>query len=201
MIHSLLPVSLKEKLFNFTNRKLEQLLLSSPTSLSTLQPHHGKLIELTIAQWSSYLTIREEGLPQLVVEQDNTPDLSIVINGEDLAKIIQSSSSALHYMHIQGNSALASDLGFVAKHFRPDLEELLSHWVGDVFAYQLSELAKQSFSYGKSMLHFMQHSVSEYLTEEKQLLLGREEFQDWVHEVELLQRQLNNIENRFKHKL
>ncbi|MDE2423076.1 MAG: hypothetical protein KGN31_02575 [Betaproteobacteria bacterium] len=201
MIDSLLPPALKEKLLVLTNSKLEKLLQSSSLVLDKLKPHQGKTIELMIGQWRHHLVIRQDGLPQFVEFNEGQPDLSIVIKTESLTDIIQSPSNALHHMHIQGNSALANDLGFVAKHFRPDLEELLSHFVGDLLAYRVAELTKHSFNYGKSLLDFMKSSITEYLTEEKPFLVGREEFTDWRHAVEQLNQQVNDIERRLKEKL
>ncbi len=200
MIDSLLPASVKEKLITLTNNQFSRLISSNTWVLDKLKPYHNKHIQLVIGPQYFYLLINHDGLPQFVEKIESTPDLMISIDSSSLPEIIKNPNSALHYIHMQGNTALANDLGFVAKNFRPDLEDILSQFVGNLLAYRAAQFAKHSFSYGQSVFNLIKTSISEYMTEEKQLLLSRAEFDDWRKALHDLTIQLTKVENQLRNK-
>ncbi|MCC6068906.1 hypothetical protein LHV13_06945 [Ferrovum sp. PN-J185] len=200
MIDSILPQSIREKLITLTNHQFTRLISSNTWVLDRLKPHHNKHIQLIIGPQYFYLLINDNGLPQFIEKSEGDPDLMISIDSASLPEIIKSPDNVLHYIHMQGNTALVNDLGFVAKNFRPDLEEILSHFVGNILAYRAAQFTKHTFSYGQSVFNLIKNSISEYMTEEKQLLLSRAEFNDWREALQDLTLQLTKIETQLRNK-
>ncbi|EQD76894.1 hypothetical protein B1A_03203, partial [mine drainage metagenome] len=84
----------------------------------------------------------------------------------------------------------------LAKHFRPDLEELLSRVMGDRVAHRLGIFLKQGGAWARETLSRSQRMLQEYATEEIHLLPSRTQAQRFARQVHQLDEDLGHLEQR-----
>ena len=75
-------------------------------------------------------------------------------------------------VQVHGNAEVASLYREIFALARPDWEEELSRWVGDVPARQLSRAAKQALTWVRGAGRSFGENISEYLTEESRDLVN-----------------------------
>jgi ubiquinone biosynthesis protein UbiJ len=79
---------------------------------------------------------------------------------------------------------------------RPDPEEELSRWVGDIPARQLSRFAQRAAAWLKSTRHTAALNIAEYLTEESRDLVARAELDEFLQGVDEVRETTDRIEAR-----
>jgi ubiquinone biosynthesis protein UbiJ len=72
------------------------------------------------------------------------------------------------------------------KHARPDLEEELSHWIGDVAAHELGRAAANAGAWFRRAAAALRMNTAEYLQEESRALPAALEAQAFYRDVERL---------------
>jgi ubiquinone biosynthesis protein UbiJ len=97
---------------------------------------------------------------------------------------------------ITGSSALADELRYLAKHLRPDVEEELSRFVGDVAAQRLVGTARSFVQWQLDALTRIGEALTDYAVEERRALVRRGELADLGRQVEDLSRAIARLEER-----
>lgn len=103
-----------------------------------------------------------------------------------------------------GNATLTGRLevaeGF-AELFRladPDLEEELSHWVGDIAAHRIGRAARGLAAWVRRAARAVEEDLSEYLREESRLLPRSAETDEWSSGVDRLSDAVERTEQRLE---
>jgi ubiquinone biosynthesis accessory factor UbiJ len=89
-------------------------------------------------------------------------------------------------VRIEGDAEVAQSFRDLLKAARPDVEEELSRFVGDVPAHQLANLARGAFQFGKRVGDTFAQNMSEYLQEETRDVVTRIEVDEFVASVDHL---------------
>lgn len=97
---------------------------------------------------------------------------------------------------ITGSSALADELRYLAKHLRPDVEEELSRFVGDVAAQRLVATARGFLQWQADALTRLGEALADYAIEERRALVRRPELADLGREIDELNQSLARLEQR-----
>jgi ubiquinone biosynthesis protein UbiJ len=97
---------------------------------------------------------------------------------------------------IAGSSALADELRTLAKHLRPDVEEELSRFVGDVAAQRLVGTARSFMQWQVDALTRIGEGVAAYAVDERRALVRRAELGDFARQVEVLTAAIARLEER-----
>jgi ubiquinone biosynthesis accessory factor UbiJ len=98
----------------------------------------------------------------------------------------QATSTGNSGVRIEGDAEVAQRFSELLKLAKPDLEEELSRWVGDVAAHQLGVTAKHLFEFGRRAAKTLTQNVGEYLSEESRDVPHRFEVDEFVRGVDTL---------------
>ena len=175
---------------------LRTLLSTAPWAAQRLQPFAGCHIALELGGLLVPFVIDAEGIPALSPTRPERADLTIRMPLGALPLLLTDQTVALRQLHLEGNSGLAAEVGFLAKNFRPDLEELLSRVVGDVLAHRMAQTARVGGRWAQDSLRRLSESVSEYATEEARLVTSRSSLHHFASEVERLALDVQRLERR-----
>jgi ubiquinone biosynthesis protein UbiJ len=97
---------------------------------------------------------------------------------------------------LSGDPALARDFEKLLDLAKPDWEEELSRFVGDVVAHQLGNLARGLFDWGNKAAATLSQDASEFLQEESRDLPTRFEVDEFLDEVDRLSADTSRVEKR-----
>lgn len=177
-------------------RALQALMATAPWSMERLRPFAGQTLAIHLGQHEFPMIITAEGALSPCATRTESPALTLELPLEVLPKILLRQNNILSHLHISGNSALAVEVGFLAQHFRPDLEELLSHWVGDIAAHRLGRFWRKGQQWLRDTTRRSRHMVREYAQEEAKLLPTRAQMNRFAGHLEDLNEDLNRLEQR-----
>jgi ubiquinone biosynthesis protein UbiJ len=97
---------------------------------------------------------------------------------------------------IRGDAEVANLYRELFRLARPDPEEELSRWVGDLPARKIAQAAQGVLSWARRARRTAGENVAEYLQEESRDLVGRTEVDEFLHEVDGLRETADRIEAR-----
>jgi ubiquinone biosynthesis protein UbiJ len=99
-------------------------------------------------------------------------------------------------IQISGDTEIAEQFGALLRMARPDLEEELSHLVGDAAAHQLANAARDFQHWIAGASQSISRSMSEYVQEERRDVPTRTELGEFLDAVDTLANDLARIEAR-----
>jgi ubiquinone biosynthesis accessory factor UbiJ len=97
---------------------------------------------------------------------------------------------------MQGDTALAEEIGFVARHLTWDVEEDLSRVVGDIAAHRIVRGARAFSAWGRDAAFRTTAAAAEYWTEESPLIASRVKVEDFTRGVAELDAAITTLEGR-----
>jgi len=106
----------------------------------------------------------------------------------------QSRSSA----QIRGDAEIANLYRELFAAARPDLEEELSRWVGDLPARHLSQLALSVRTWARRARRTAGENIAEYLQEEGRDLVNKTEMEEFLRGVDGIREGVDRVEARLK---
>ena len=152
------------------------LVRQQPWAAERLARHAGKTLRISLGALAITLTIDSGGY----LEQSDpavVPDvvLDIIAEKLSLSPLLDSERpiDIAEYVHITGQAALAQVISDLARDLRPDPEDALAHWIGDVPARRVTQGIEGFVQGTRSLAMRMAQNVAEYLTEETDALVGR----------------------------
>ena len=186
------PVQAVAQAFNLLARQ-------QPWAAERLARHAEKTLRIVFGGFS--LTFQISSLGQLVpTEVTSTPDVVLEINPQSFDPIAWLSSTArpdiAEYVHVSGQAALAQVVSELARDLRPDPEDALAQWLGDVAARRIVQGARTAAVGFSHALRGLGRNVAEYLSEETDALAGRPVMEAFVHDQSQAQTRLSGLEQR-----
>ena len=147
-----------------------------PWAAARLARHAGKTLRVSLASFQVTLTIDSEGrLSQ--ADSAIVPDVVLDIIPEKLtvSRLFDDTpgASMADMIHVTGEAALAQGVSELSRDLRPDPEDALAQWVGDVPARRVMGGMQSLFEAAQALTRGLTGNVSEYLAEEADLLVGR----------------------------
>ena len=97
---------------------------------------------------------------------------------------------------ITGDSALADELRYLRRHLRPDVEEELSRFVGDIAAQRLVGAARGFMQWQLDALARIAEAAADYAVNERRALVRRPELADLAARIEELNQAIARLEER-----
>jgi ubiquinone biosynthesis protein UbiJ len=101
-------------------------------------------------------------------------------------------------VQIRGDAEIANLYRDLFAAARPDLEEELSRWVGDLPARHLSQLAKSVRTWARRARRTAGENIAEYLQEEGRDLVTKTELEEFLRGVDGVRDDVDRIEARLK---
>ncbi|HEY2465032.1 MAG TPA: SCP2 sterol-binding domain-containing protein [Steroidobacteraceae bacterium] len=99
-------------------------------------------------------------------------------------------------VQIRGDAEIANLYRDLFAAARPDLEEELSRWVGDMPARHLSLLAKSVRTWARRARRTAEENIAEYLQEEGRDLVTKTEMEEFLRGVDGVRESIDRIEAR-----
>jgi ubiquinone biosynthesis protein UbiJ len=106
------------------------------------------------------------------------------------------SAAAGRPAQIRGNAEIANQYRELFRLARPDPEEELSRWIGDVPARRLSEFARHTLDWARRARRTDGENIAEYLQEEGRDLVNKTELEEFLRGVDELRETFDRIEAR-----
>lgn len=143
----------------------------------------------------------EERLGVSLVQADHGEDATATISGTPLTllRLLRTSTVAdfrASGAELGGDTETAEAFAELLSLARPELEEELSHLVGDVVAHEISQSARRLVGWGERALDALTKNTSEFLQEEIRQLPPRLEVERFSREVEHLREDADRVAQR-----
>lgn len=149
------------------------LLQRQPATRELLAQHAGRTFHIRVSAITVALTISHDGSLS-VADSRVVPDVTLRV---DAARLAQSGwkpgdewPEVPGLLHVTGDAAMAQTLLTLARHWRPELEDLLAEKIGDIPATQLVRGAKALFRGAVQASGNLTQNVVEYLSYETKAL-------------------------------
>ena len=141
-----------------------------------LAQHAGQTVRIVVTGVELNWRIDHDGHLTHATD-DTTPDvtLEILVEKFDPLSLLDRSRRVdmAQYVHVSGQAALAQLMSDLARDLRPDPEDALSQWIGDIPARRAVLGAKQAFSAFQSLSASLTQNIAEYLSEETDALAAK----------------------------
>jgi ubiquinone biosynthesis protein UbiJ len=139
------------------------------------------------------------GRAALLAGDDSPADA--VISGSvpallQMLKVGAPTAQARSAVQIRGDAEIANLYRDLFAAARPDLEEELSRWVGDLPARHLSQLARSVRTWARRARRTAGQNIAEYLQEEGRDLVTKTELEEFLRGVDGVRESVDRIEAR-----
>ncbi len=130
----------------------------------------------------------------LKIGEDNAADAVISGSPFALLQLLDGAAAA----QVRGDAEVAAAFQRLLTLARPDFEEELSRWVGDLPARRIGLLVRETFSWSRQFARSFGENVAEYLQEESRDLVSKPELDEFLHGVDELREASDRVEARLK---
>jgi len=176
---------------------LNRLLRSESWARERLLPFAAGILELRAPPMPRLrFTITAEGCLEAAPAAAAEPSLVITIRPDALAAAAKGEDHLLRSIDVAGNARLASEVMFLARHLRWDVEEDLAKLVGDVAAHRLAGLARDAAAWHADAARRIAGSFVEYAVEEMQILVTRPTLEEFSAAFARLRDGIERLEKR-----
>ena len=176
---------------------LNRLLAAEPWARARLAPFAGETLELRAPPLPALrLAVLEGGRVQA---GDADPSLTMTLKPDLLPALARGEEHAARSVDVHGNGRLASEVLFLARHLRWDMEEDLSRLFGDVVAHRVAGAARAFAAWHVDAAQRIAGSLVDYATDEKQLLVRKIEFGTLAEPLARLRDSIARLEKRLEH--
>lgn len=180
---------------------LNRLFERQPAVFELLAQHAGHSFRLNAEPINAAMTIEHDGRLS-PADPVVVPDVTLTI---DTAKLWrqgwrpgQPFPERAGLVHVSGDAAMAQTLSTLAKSWRPDLEDLLSQYVGDLAAVQLVGGAKRLTSLAVQFASRTSQNMAEYAAHEAQLVLPDVALREHANDLAALNKSLDALQTRIE---
>lgn len=161
----------------------------------------GQVIAIRVRDTSLAMYFQAGPVEIELIEHADQPD--VVISGSllglaGLAAGRAESSIRDGSVELTGNAETAEAFQRLLAYGRPDIEEELSRWIGDVAAHGVGDVARRVGRWGRNVHTTLEQNVAEYLQEESGALPSRWEVDDFREQVETLRDDVDRFEARLR---
>jgi ubiquinone biosynthesis protein UbiJ len=148
-------------------------------------------LRIRIAESSGSLTMRPAGEEPADAVIEGTPLSFLRLATGDAASSIRAGG-----MDVRGDAEIAEGFRRLLEAARPDFEEELSRFTGDVAAHYLAGIARDAAAFGRRAGDTLARNTAEYLTEESRDLPVRIEVEEFLEDVDRLREAVDRLESR-----
>jgi ubiquinone biosynthesis protein UbiJ len=196
--------TLSATLIGMIDTALNRWIQLDPDALSTLETMQEKVIGLHITglELKLYFFPSARGIYTLT-EYAGKPDACLQTPPASLLKLAMAENAGKVILEneavtLEGSMGLLESFMSVISGAGIDWEELLSHVVGDILAYQTGEKVRQSKGWLDESRMAMQMNVAEYLQEESRLTPAESEVAYYMDQVDELREDAERLEARIQ---
>ena len=179
---------------------VNQILQTDPHIVKYLSPLEGKLLAVEITELPFFFLWVNKGEAQLLWETSERPDGTI--RAGLFATVHAKTRQNAHLFHdssiyeVLGDSDTVRAVRIFLSGFEPDLEEQLAGFVGDALAHKAGQSVRAAAEWTRNANRSVNQNFSEYLQEERQVLVTRPRVERHLDEVARLQQGVDALEKR-----
>ncbi|HEY7986284.1 MAG TPA: SCP2 sterol-binding domain-containing protein [Methylophilaceae bacterium] len=180
---------------------LNHLLAQQPWAKDKLCVYAGKTVRLEIPPISLLLLIESNGeFSALNTDLKNysAPDATLVLPPFAALRMALHGTLDTSQITMQGDTELAASVGKVLRELSWDVEEDLSHLVGDIPANKIISMGKQFLQQGKQQSANLAAMLAEYWQEENPLITKRRHLERFAAEVDELRDATERLAKRIE---
>lgn len=174
---------------------LNHLLAQQPGANSRLKTRAGKVIRLRSGPLDLLGRIDETGKFG-AADPETVADATLRVGFDSLLR--PHDPATLRTVRIEGDPALASEIGRILQNLRWDFEDDLSRIIGDLPAHHIAGRARAFDAWARGALTSLAHNFAEYWTFEAPLLASSMLVDDYVAEVSHLRDAAERLEKRIQ---
>lgn len=180
---------------------LNRFIALDPEGALGFEPLYGRIIAIEIEGIGARITlIPGPDRVQIFGAYDATPDCLIRGTPLGLARMAaakrKESELGSGSVQIEGDTAIAQDLGKALAGLDVDWEEQLARLLGDPVAHQLGEGVRAAVKWGRQTSETLGADLKEYLEEEARVLPSRYELEAFLADVDTLRDDVERLEAR-----
>jgi ubiquinone biosynthesis protein UbiJ len=149
---------------------LNHLLEGAGWASARLAPYAGRLARFELPPFHLELCVASDGLFELPTEQA-APDVVISLPPETPFLLPQGIDKVVSLAHVAGNAEFATELSFIFRRLRWDVEEDLSAVVGDIAAHRMVRGANYLVGWQKQAATRFAENLAEYFAYENPVLV------------------------------
>lgn len=154
----------------------------------------GAPIDLTLAVDDDAVAYLRRGITESADVRIETGLLeSLVLLEADSIETLRSTGA-----RIQGDLHVADDFGALFRHAKPDLEEEIGRWIGDIPAHGLVALARRTAQWSRATREASEQNVADFLKAESRILPDPIEVARFSREVERTRDDVARLEQRIE---
>jgi len=159
----------------------------------------GKILSIHIKNTTRFFNVimnSNELNPHTIKENYDVQILGSLIS---FAKLLRNNSSdALRdgTISINGDVAVAQKFQKLFEMIKPDIEEELSHFVGDIMANNIVKVSKKTGDWIQNTKDILQENIKEFLQEEIKLMPSKYEFNIFSKEVSKIRDDIERLEKK-----
>lgn len=173
---------------------INHLLVSQTWAMARLQPFTGRTVRLRCLFFDVCARIDETGALRAVSDTAHeSADVSLSLALEDLAASRQQSDQAERIdnalfttVRIEGAADLAEVLAVILRNLRWDIEDDLSHCIGDIAARRLVQGSRAILSGTSQAAWNFSQNFAEYFSAEKSLVIHQTDIAAFARRVDAL---------------
>jgi ubiquinone biosynthesis protein UbiJ len=174
---------------------LNHVLAGAPWAQARLAPHAGKTIALRVFPFDRRLTITADGRVT-PAPRSSEADMVMIMTPPIALRMLAGDEAARQQAIIEGDTALASEVAYLAQHLRWDFEEDLSKVFGDVVAHRVGQTARDLNAWGVQAGRNLAENFRDYWVAERPLLAPRIAVEQFNRDVDRLRDDVERLEKR-----
>ncbi len=178
-------------------RFLQHITQQNSWSRPYLTPFSGRILQFDFSLVKAHLIILEDGSLSMAGETASA-DAVIQIPPSLAMRLMAQDESAKMQIKIDGDTHLATELSKVLQQMRWDIEEDLSHLMGDIAANKLVTGSQKIAQETKNQTINLAEMLSEYWQEEKPTIAKKWQVEKFVQEVDSLKSDIARFEKKLK---
>lgn len=179
------------------SKVLQHLIDQNSWAKPLLMNHSGKVLQLKITPMTAHLIVLEDGT--LALAGETLPsDANITMSVTTALKMLAKNDSARNELVITGDHEFASEIGKVLSGLSWDIEEDLSHLIGDSAAYQSVKFAKTTSEGVKQQVQNLAEMLAEYWQEEQPMIAKKYQVETFNDEVDRLRDDVARLDKKIE---
>lgn len=149
----------------------------------------GSSLQVDIDGIARVRLLAQQGRLALLAGDDSRADAVISGSLPALLQLLRGGGNTLagsRAAQIRGDAQIANQYRELLALARPDPEEELARWIGDLPARRLAQFAAGALGWARRARHTAALNIAEYLQEEGRDLVNRTELEEFLHGVDAL---------------
>jgi len=175
---------------------LNRMLAREAWAREKLAPFAGSSARFDAAPFSMNLRVADDGT--FGTAGDAEPAVTIAVALSALPLALADPPAAMKDVRLEGDAEFAQALAFVLQNLRPEPEEELSRFVGDIAAQRIVGLLRLSASHWRDLAERMLDNTANYFVTEDPIVVPRADVDAFNQEVDRLRDDVARLEKRIE---